>query len=67
MRFVVEMDDEQYKRLEKVLEKSGTTLTEAIADFFDDLDDAHVAKERLSEVASGAEQVIPWEQIKVAF
>ena len=52
MRFVVEMDDEQYKRLEQILEKSGTTLTEAISDFFDDLDDVHVAKERLSEVVS---------------
>jgi hypothetical protein len=30
MRFVVEMDDDQYSRLEKILEKSGTTLTEAI-------------------------------------
>ena len=66
MRFVVEMDDEQYKRLEKVLESSGTTLTEAITDFFDDLDDTNVAEERLAEVASGAAQVIPWEQVKVA-
>ena len=66
MRFVVEMDDEQYKRLENILEKSGTTLTEAITDFFDDLDDANVAEERISEIESGAEQVIPWEQVKVA-
>jgi predicted DNA-binding protein len=66
MRFVVEMDDDQYSRLEKILEKSGTTLTEAITDFFDDLDDANVAEERLSEIASGEEQVIPWEQIRVA-
>ena len=66
MRFVVEMEDEQYKRLEKILKKSGSTLTDAITDFFDDLDDAHVAEERLSEVASGTEQVIPWEQVKVA-
>ena len=66
MRFAVEMDDEQYKRLEKIMEKSGTTLPEAITDFFDDLDDAHVARERLSEVASGEEQVVPWEQVKVA-
>jgi predicted DNA-binding protein len=41
-------------------------LTEAIADFFDDLDDANVAEERLSEIASGKEQVILWEQIRVA-
>ncbi|MDR1322994.1 MAG: hypothetical protein LBK68_00985 [Candidatus Margulisbacteria bacterium] len=66
MRFVVEMDDEQYQRLEKTLKKSGTTITEAIADFFDDLDDVHLAKERLSEVASGTEQTIPWEQVRVA-
>jgi predicted DNA-binding protein len=66
MRFVVEMDDEQYRRLEKILEKSGTTLTEAITDFFDDLDDAKIAEERLSEITSGAEQVIPWEQVRVA-
>ena len=66
MRFIVEMEDEQYKRLEKILEKSGITLTEAITDFFDDLDDANVAEERLAEVASGAEQVISWEQIKIA-
>ena len=65
MRFVVEMDDGQYKRLEKILKKSGTSLTDAITDFFDDLDDTHVAEERLSEVASGAEQVIPWEQVRV--
>jgi predicted DNA-binding protein len=66
MRFVVEMNDEQYKRLEKTLKKSGSTITEAIADFFDDMDDAQVAEERLSEVASGAEQVIPWEQVRIA-
>jgi predicted DNA-binding protein len=66
MRFVVEMDDEQYQRLEKTLKKSGMTITEAIADFFDDLDDVQLAKERLSEVASGAEQIIPWEQVRVA-
>jgi predicted DNA-binding protein len=66
MRFVVEMDDEQYRRLEKNLEKSGTALTEAITDFFDDLDDANVAEERLSEIASGEEHIIPWEQIRVA-
>jgi predicted DNA-binding protein len=66
MRFVVEMDDDQYRRLEKILGKSGTTLTEAITDFFDDLDDASVAEERLAEVASGEEQVIPWEQVRVA-
>ncbi|GBR77147.1 hypothetical protein NO2_1578 [Candidatus Termititenax persephonae] len=66
MRFVVEMDDEQYQRLEKTLKKSGTTITEAIADFFDDIDDVHLAEERLSEVVSGAEQTIPWEQVKIA-
>ena len=66
MRFVVEMDDDQYKRLEKILRKSGSTITEAIADFFDDLDDVNVAEERLSEVASGTEQTIPWEQIRIA-
>jgi predicted DNA-binding protein len=66
MRFVVEMDDDQYKRLEKILGKSGTKLSEAIADFFDDLDDASVAEERLAEVASGEEQIIPWEQVRVA-
>jgi predicted DNA-binding protein len=66
MRFVVEMDDEQYKRLEQTLKKSGSAITEVIADFFDDMDDAQVAEERLSEVASGAEQVIPWEQVRIA-
>ena len=66
MRFVVEIDDEQYERLEKILDKSGTTLAEAIADFFDDLDDTHIAGERLAEITSGVEQVIPWEQVKVA-
>jgi predicted DNA-binding protein len=57
MRFVIEMDDDQYRRLERNLEKLGATLTEAISDFFDDLDDANVAEERLSEIASGKEQV----------
>ena len=66
MRFVVEMDDEQYNRLEEYLSKSGSTLTEAIADFFDDLDDAQVAKERILEIASDKEQTIPWEQVRVA-
>ena len=66
MRFVVEMDDEQYNRLEEYLSKSGSTLAEVIADFFDDLDDAQVAKERILEIASGKEQTIPWEQIKIA-
>ena len=66
MRFVVEMDDEQYNRLEGYLSKSGSTLTEAIADFFDDLDDEQVAKERILEIASGEEQTIPWEQVRVA-
>jgi predicted DNA-binding protein len=64
MKFVVEMTDDQHNRLEKILGKSGTTIADAIADFFDDLDDTYTAEERIAEIEQGLENSISWSQVR---
>jgi predicted DNA-binding protein len=41
-------------------------MEDAIADFFDDLDDSFVAEERIAAVQSGRERVIPWAEVRAA-
>jgi hypothetical protein len=64
MRFTVEMDDAQYRRLGTILSDSGTTLEEALTDFFDDLDDSYTAQERLEAINTHRERLIPWAQVR---
>jgi predicted DNA-binding protein len=64
MKFMVEMDDDQYNRLEKILGKSGSTIADAIADFFDDLDDTYTARERIAEIEQGFASSISWSQVR---
>jgi hypothetical protein len=64
MRFTVEMDDAQYRRLETILTCTGTTLEEVLTDFFDDLDDSYTAQERLEAINTHRERLIPWAQVR---
>jgi predicted DNA-binding protein len=60
------MDDEQYQRLETQLANAGATMEDAIADFFDDMDDSFVAEQRLAAVHSGTERIIPWAEVRAS-
>ena len=66
-RVAFQLPDTVFERLQKLAARTGRSETEymieAIREYLDDLEDVHIAEQRLKEIHEGRAQTVPLEKV----
>ena len=66
-RVAFQLPDTVFERLQKLTARTGRSETEymieAIREYLDDLEDLHLAEQRLKDIREGKSQTVPLEKV----